>query len=285
LTVSALTKTDWNQEWLKVIGGVRTPDSAAFWNEKATRCRKTGHLLHNSDDPYVQTFIDYAGILPGETILDIGCGPGALAIPLAKAGHPVTAVDFSQKMLAILFKGAHGQGGLDITPMLADWRDDWETKGIECADVVLASRSIAASDLETAIHKVNKWARRRVCISTAACGSPWFDRVLENALGRHICQHSNFAYCMNILFSMDMRPELRFIDSPKDESWPTRDAAVAAILKHVAPLAPAEEPRFERYLAKHLIEATVDGDPCHHVWKRDYIRVVEWAFIAWEKLQ
>jgi hypothetical protein len=167
--------------------------------------------------------------------------------------------------------------------MLADWRDDWDMKGIEHADVVLASRSIAASDLEAAIRKVNSWSRRRACISTAACGSPWFDRVLENALGRHICQHSNFAYCMNILFSMDTRPELRFIDSPKDESWPTHDAAVAAIRRHVAPLTPKEEPRFERYLSEHLIEVSAEGESGGRAWTRDYTRVVEWAFIAWDK--
>jgi SAM-dependent methyltransferase len=298
---SALTKTDWGREWQALNGAGRTPDSAEFWNQKAVRCRKSGHLLYNQNDSYVDTFINYANLKAGESVLDIGCGPGALAIPLAKAGHSITAVDFSQKMLAILIKAAHGQGALDITPVLADWRDDWDMKGIEPASVAIASRSIAAADLKSAVLKVNDWALRRACISTAACGSPFFDRVLSAELGRHVCQHSSFAYCMNILFSMDLRPELRFIDSPKDEQWSSREAAVAALRRPVEPLTASEQRRFVRYLDKHLVEVPATGggsrqDEClskasvgtgeaRRVWKRDYTRIVEWAFIAWDKPQ
>ena len=41
---------------------------------------------------------------PGATILDLGCGVGRLARPLAALGHPVTGVDESAAMLA----HAHG---------------------------------------------------------------------------------------------------------------------------------------------------------------------------------
>jgi len=37
----------------------------------------------------------------GATVLDVGTGTGRLCLPLAKAGHPVTGVDFSPQMLAI----------------------------------------------------------------------------------------------------------------------------------------------------------------------------------------
>jgi len=275
-----LTHTDWNREWTLARGG-HEPDTPEFWNAKAERCRRQGHALLDRRDPYIERFMAYAGLEPGESVLDIGCGPGVIAVPLAQRGHRVTAVDFSHRMLAMLFKEAHLGGRLDITPLLADWRDDWDMKGVERADVAIASRSIAATDLEPAIRKLNDWARRRVCISTAAGGSPSFDRVLAQELGRHICAHSNFAYVMNILFAMDMRPELRFIDSPKPESWPTREVAETAIRRNAGPLSASEEPRFQRFLRRHLVEvADEQGGRC---WRRDYTRVVEWAFIAWDK--
>ncbi|MGE0201810.1 MAG: class I SAM-dependent methyltransferase [Candidatus Melainabacteria bacterium] len=37
---------------------------------------------------------------PAQTVLDVGCGTARLGIPLAKAGHQVTGVDFSKDMLA-----------------------------------------------------------------------------------------------------------------------------------------------------------------------------------------
>jgi SAM-dependent methyltransferase len=281
--MSVLTKTDWNKEWALAIGGPRVADTAAFWNAKAARCKKSGQFSPYSNDPYLKTFLEYMAIQTGESVLDIGCGPGSLAVPLAASGHKVCAVDFSQKMLAMLFHESHAAGGLDIIPILADWRDNWDMKGIDKADLAIASRSIAVDDLEAAIRKINSWAKRRACISTSACGSPWFDRKLVKTLGRHVCKHSNFAYCMNILFAMDVRPELRFIDSPKDESWPTHKAAVTAMLKTVAPLTPKEELRFDDYLSQHLVRVTDKTGA--KVWKRDYIRAVEWAFIAWDKVE
>jgi len=285
-TGSVLTKTDWNREWLTIYEGRRSPDSAASWDARAEQCRQTGHLLPGSSDPYIETFLEYAGIRPFESVLDIGCGPGALAVPLAQAGHAVTAIDFSQEMLGIMMQAVRERGALDITPVLVDWRDDWGKMGIEAADVVIASRTVPATDLKSAIFKVNAWSKRRACISTTACGSPNLDRVLANALGRHICQCSSFAYCMNILFSMDMRPELRFIDSQKDGHWPSREEAVSTLLRSVAPLSSAEEQRFERFCKEHLVEVGLEsGDGSKsRVWKRDYVRVVEWAFIAWDKL-
>ncbi len=33
------------------------------------------------------------GLKPGDLVLDLGCGPGFLAVPFARAGMAVTAVD------------------------------------------------------------------------------------------------------------------------------------------------------------------------------------------------
>lgn len=41
-----------------------------------------------------------AGLAPGDPVMDLGCGPGLLAIPFAQAGMRVTAVDPEPDMLA-----------------------------------------------------------------------------------------------------------------------------------------------------------------------------------------
>ena len=40
-----------------------------------------------------------AGLEPGDAVMDLGCGPGLLAIPFAQAGMKVTAVDPEPEML------------------------------------------------------------------------------------------------------------------------------------------------------------------------------------------
>ena len=49
------------------------------------------------------------GLLPrGATILDLGCGPGRIAGPLAELGHRVTGIDNGEGMIAALPPGVEG---------------------------------------------------------------------------------------------------------------------------------------------------------------------------------
>jgi SAM-dependent methyltransferase len=50
------------------------------------------------------------GLTPGARVMDLGCGPGLLAIPFARAGMAVTAVDPEPEMLAALRVAAHEAG-------------------------------------------------------------------------------------------------------------------------------------------------------------------------------
>jgi SAM-dependent methyltransferase len=50
----------------------------------------------------------HAVIGPGASVLDLGCGPGRLAGPLAALGHPVTGVDDGQAMIEALPAGVEG---------------------------------------------------------------------------------------------------------------------------------------------------------------------------------
>jgi SAM-dependent methyltransferase len=50
----------------------------------------------------------HALVRPGATILDLGCGPGRIAGPLAALGHRVTGVDDGPGMVAALPPGVEG---------------------------------------------------------------------------------------------------------------------------------------------------------------------------------
>jgi len=71
------------------------------------------------ENPYVRHFasaerlIQIGEIQPGMSVLDVGCGPGRVTIPLAKAvgdDGSVTALDLQQKMLDRVRERARGEG-------------------------------------------------------------------------------------------------------------------------------------------------------------------------------
>ena len=66
----------------------------------------------NEDYPFAgytelqQQIFDIVHAREGVSVLDLGCGTGKLAARLLAAGHPVTAADFSDNMLAAAQKNA-----------------------------------------------------------------------------------------------------------------------------------------------------------------------------------
>lgn len=91
---TALLDADWAGEW-RALEQVRgSSDNSEYWDKRAKSFPTVGE--HSS---YVDEFLRLADVGHGESVLDMGCGTGALAIPLASAGHKVVAADFSQGML------------------------------------------------------------------------------------------------------------------------------------------------------------------------------------------
>jgi ubiquinone/menaquinone biosynthesis C-methylase UbiE len=60
-------------------------------------------------DTLIERISSTAGLRPGDAVLDLGAGPGLLAVPFAKAGMRVTAVDPEPGMLAELNEAAAGE--------------------------------------------------------------------------------------------------------------------------------------------------------------------------------
>jgi SAM-dependent methyltransferase len=57
----------------------------------------------------------FAGLRPGDAVMDLGCGPGLLAVPLARMGFRVTAIDPEPEMLAACATAADAAGvALDL---------------------------------------------------------------------------------------------------------------------------------------------------------------------------
>lgn len=71
-------------------------DSRDYWNHRAATFTRTATC------DYELWLMRLLALDPADTLLDMGCATGTLAVPLARAGHRVHACDFAEAMLAIL---------------------------------------------------------------------------------------------------------------------------------------------------------------------------------------
>lgn len=76
----------------------------------------------------ISRLIALMGLQAGDPVLDLGCGPGNLALPFARAGMAVTAMDPEPEMLQAVEDSARAEG-LSIRPVQGGSSDLNETDG------------------------------------------------------------------------------------------------------------------------------------------------------------
>lgn len=280
---STLLTTDWNEEWKALQAQRRAADDPSFWNKRAK------HFKPRETHPYARDFLALANIEDGESVLDMGCGGGSLAIPLARRGCSVLACDFSQPMLDVVQEGANYFKVEDLihTKLLA-WDDDWSSCGIQpdSVDVALASRSIATTDLQDALTKLDRTARRRCCITLVANASPRYDTHVMNAIGASVTRSRDYIYAFNILIGMGRLPEVAYIHSPRRDTFESLDAGVADFARMLEGGNEDKLDELRSYIAAHMIENPRAGQPGSKGepqgrYMLDHVRMVHWAFISW----
>ena len=254
----------------------RPPKDPAFWD------RRAGDLsARDAGSSYATDFIAAMGLRPGESVLDVGSGAGTLALPLARAGHDVCAVDFSRGMLDELARQASGDGLRNIVTIEASWDDDWRAAGVGVADIAVASRSLDVPDLRAALLKLQSFARRRVCVTLPADGVYYPGALAWMTVGRRPRRRADHTGAVEILRSEGVEPEVRTITHESSRSFESLDDARAFLQRMVAPRDEGEVAAMERYVTTHLKEvAASDG---RISWTQDEPVAVRWAFLAWDK--
>lgn len=262
---------DWNAAWQSAMQFENTPrHDAAFWNKHAKSF--AGKARHKSD--YPEQFINIIQPTPSWKVLDVGCGSGTIAIPLANRVNAITALDFSNSMLDILKRSCIENNITNICPILADWSDDWQAVGIEPHDVVIASRSLITGNLTSTIKKLIHFANKRVIISTIVGQGP-FDKNILKAAGRKTRTDPDYIYLINLLHQMGIYAHLDFTVHPINRTFADHQDALDECRWMITNMTNAEEQRLKTFFKKNLV--LKKGS-----WYLPEMSTVRWAVLWWD---
>ena len=282
----------WRQEhWTR-----RAPDDASEWDKRARE-----FTSKYGPSGYSLEFLRLADLQPGESIFDMGCGAGALAIPCVERGHKVLAADFSPAMLERCAADVPASAAHLLETKLLAWDDNWDIAGLQVRsyDVAFASRSVATADMKSAIRKLSRIARRKVCATLVSGGSPRVSDAFLADMGLTCTGHPDAAFAFAIATQLGYEPEVRFIHSSRADRYATREEAQEAYVKmlHFAD----EDLEGERLASKqaeacawvdeHLLPSSeVSFDEAVQVREVerdlpfcvDIPRTFSWAFVSWD---
>ncbi len=262
---------DWNYVWQvqRARQGSRKRDTR-FWDGRASSFAKAA-----SETAYADQFLAIMKPEAHWTVLDMGCGSGTLAVPLAGLVSSITAVDFSTQMLTVIGDRCGKEGICNVSTVHGRWEDDWENLGIGVHDVAIASRSMVADDLHASILKLNGVARRRVYIVTIVGDGP-FDRRVFDAIGRPLNVGPDYIYNYNLLYQVGILANVAFIEERRNRTFRNHEEAFASMQWIFDNLTRQEEEKLHKYIDAHLVHRFGS-------WTFSYDHVVRWAVIWWEK--
>jgi len=236
--------------------------SAQEWNAKAA---DMAPRMINS--PYVDTFLSKMDMDADDVVLDIGCGPGTLALALAKRVKKVIAVDYAGQMLEQLRAYAEREGITNIETRQLSWEEEWRT--LPQADIVVASRSLEVSDIEGALEKMTYHAKK-ACYLTYKAGGSYVDMEILDFIGKTIIPKPDFWYIPLILYQKGYLPRIDYIETERGSIKSTNaEDFVASLRWSLGGLNSVEEAK-----ARHYYEKIVAG-------KQQQPHPFNWAFVSW----
>lgn len=167
-----------------------------------------------------------------DTVLDIGCGTGRLAIPIAKKVRKVYALDASREMIKIVKKCVEGEKLNNVQAINTNW-ESFDINSIEKVDVTISYNSLGVYEIRKALEKSNEITKRDIYIFTFAGKGEWLDDALAKIVyGKNIeLRHSSALIIYNLLFQMGISADIEIKNNYWHSEHETIDDAVLYIMQ------------------------------------------------------
>ena len=222
---------NWEKLWMdarkrSVLSKYRKDIGIERWDTGAEDYRDR---IKRNDYKYGQQIIDAIKeiIEPDFKVLDVGAGPGTLAIPLAKRVKKVTALDPSKGMIKLLEESAVEAGIENIETLNKTWQEVDDAEIREKFDLVITSNVLwQFDDVGTQLMRIHDASRKYCCVVHHA--ELRIDELWSEMWSKIMNEEYNFdidyIYIYNILYNKGIYANVNVIDSEHTSEKSVDDA-------------------------------------------------------------
>lgn len=272
---------DWNgiwkerqrlQEASKIAG-----DSSHNWNRKENAERYDANARSEYDDR-VQRTIAALPVAKDARVLDIGAGPGTLALPLAPLVRSVTAVEPGAGMVDVLRRHAERDDIRNITCVQKRWEETDPARDLAPPyDIVVASLSLTMFDIREALAKMDTVTSGSVHLFWFA-DMPFWERMYadlwEPLHGRPYHSGPKADCLFGVLYQMGIFADVTMMPLAKEYRFGSREEMLEFFRKRFAAKTEEQQRIVDDYIAplirKQGDEVVISGDSvfAHVRWRK-----------------
>ncbi|KKG10775.1 SAM-dependent methlyltransferase [Methanosarcina sp. 2.H.T.1A.6] len=253
-------KIDWNELWKERMElqskTQRNTDCTNMWKRKENAKRFWEMSLENKDR--IEKTLDGMVLTPESRVLDIGAGPGSLAIPLAERVAHVTAVEPAEGMMEILKQNIETYEVRNIDCVYKDWETvDAGSDLCPPYDVVFASYSLGMKDIRASIQKMVDVSSGYVYLYWFAGDTSW-DIHSQNLWpilhGYEYRQGPKADVLYNVLYDMGIYPDVEVFPFEHKNRFENLKEALEHFKPQYAAFSSEQEEILRSYLQEVLEE-------------------------------
>ncbi|TQD23832.1 class I SAM-dependent methyltransferase [Methanolobus vulcani] len=250
---------DWSDVWIeqmkKHLECGNKKECASIWEEKESAKQFWEMSLRNNQQR-ARDVISGLNITPESRVLDIGAGPGTLAIPISEKVKHVTAVEPSNGMIEVLEDNMADYSRGNISIIRKKWEDIDIEKDLDGPyDVIIASFSLGMPDIRKAIEDMLAVASGYIYLYWFAGNTSWDEHSIEIWPKLHGTEYYITPKCdvlYNVLYQMGIYPNMETFTLGRTETYATLDEAVDNLSSHFSLKNNDQKKILEQYLEKKL---------------------------------
>jgi SAM-dependent methyltransferase len=241
---------DWNQFWIEMVRENRSvpgfKSGADLWEKKKVAEE------YRAPTARVNATLALLPLTPGISVLDIGAGPGTLALPLARQVRSVTVVEPAAGMVSVIKDKIDTEGCRNLRVVQKRWEDVVPARDLDGPyDLVIASFSLGMEDLAGALEKMDAVSSGSIHLFWFADVPGWERQYLEVWPSLHAAPYRPVPKAdvvFNLLWQKGKHPSLVQMPLVQEEWFRDLDEAFL----HYAPKFGVTDERQERVLREAL---------------------------------
>ena len=246
---------DWNEVWKarqeRHESSQFFDDPSHNWDKKENAARYDKNS-RNAYDPRVTLTIEGLDITKKSRVLDIGSGPGTLAIPLSPLVHKITAVEPAAGMVGILRDHIREKGITNISTVQKTWEDVDISQDLDGKyDVVIASLSLTMHDIRAAITKMDAASKKYVYLFWFV-DSPFWEKMYHELWmklhGSSYYSGPKADILFNVLYQMGIFANVEILPLDKEYRFDSEKEMNAFFQRRFH----AETPKQKKVLSEYL---------------------------------